>query len=135
MFHALEQDGREGAVAKDLNAVFSPGRPASGGNQLKFKFVETASFIVRSVHSKKRSISLNLIASDGDTVPVGNVTIPPNHEVRSKGEVVEVRHLYAFRESGSVYQLVYLGVRDDIEPAECSTSQLKFRPPFQEEAA
>jgi bifunctional non-homologous end joining protein LigD len=60
-------------------------------------------------------------------VSAGNVTIPPNHEVPSKGEVVECQYLYAFRESGSIYQPVYLGTRSDIPAAECSTDQLKYK--------
>jgi bifunctional non-homologous end joining protein LigD len=42
--------------------------------------------------------------------------------------VIEVRYLHCLRESGSVYQPVYLGRRDDIPADECVTSQLKFKP-------
>ena len=67
---------REGVVFKDMDAPFSAGRPNSGGSQLKFKFVETASFVVTGVNGK-RSVTLALY--DGDRlVPAGNVTIPPN---------------------------------------------------------
>ena len=41
---------------------------------------------------------------------------------------MEVRYLYAFRQSGAVYQPVYLGEREDIEPAECTVSQLQVPP-------
>ena len=41
---------------------------------------------------------------------------------------MECRYLYAFRESGCIYQPVYLGERDDIAPAECVVAQLKFKP-------
>jgi len=65
---------------------------------------------------------------EGDKVrPAGNVTIPPNHEIPSPGTVVECRYLYAFKESGSIYQPVYLGPREDIRAAECTTSQLKYK--------
>jgi bifunctional non-homologous end joining protein LigD len=47
--------------------------------------------------------------------------------VPAPGEVVEVRYLYAFRESGSIYQPVYLGKRCDIPASECVTEQLKYR--------
>lgn len=59
--------------------------------------------------------------------PAGNVTIPPNHEIPATGQVVECCYLYAFRESGSIYQPVYLGSRDDITAEECSTAQLKYK--------
>jgi len=38
-----------------------------------------------------------------------------------------VRFLYAHRESNALYQPVYLGSRDDVEPGECLVSQLKFK--------
>ena len=60
-------------------------------------------------------------------VEAGNVTIPPNHDLPQPGSVVEVRYLYAFRQSGAVYQPCYLGEREDIEPSECTKSQLKYR--------
>src|SRR5205814_1659193 len=39
----------EGVVFKQLNAPYTPGRPASGGSQFKFKFCETATFIVSHI--------------------------------------------------------------------------------------
>ena len=51
-----------------------------------------------------------------------------NHEVPAPGDVVDAKYLYAFRESGSVYQPVYLGKRDDIPATECSVEQLKYKP-------
>jgi bifunctional non-homologous end joining protein LigD len=41
--------------------------------------------------------------------------------------VVEVRHLYAFPESGVLFQPVYMGLREDIDLDECGSSQLKFK--------
>jgi bifunctional non-homologous end joining protein LigD len=60
-------------------------------------------------------------------VSAGNVTIPVNHSIPEVGVVVEVRYLYAFRQSGCLYQPTYLGVRDDIAVGDCKTSQLKFK--------
>lgn len=125
MFEAIKNAGGEGVVFKDFEAPFISGRPASGGSQLKFKFVESASFIV-TAHNAKRSVSLGLF--DGiELVGAGNVTIPPNHQIPQKGSVVEVRYLYAFRESGSIYQPVYQGMREDVPSSDCSVDQLKFR--------
>ena len=88
--------------------------------------MESASFVVTLVHPTKRSVSLGLYARS-EIVEAGNVTIPPNHDIPKAGTVVEVRYLYAFRQSGAVYQPCYLGEREDIEPAECTVSQLKYR--------
>ena len=116
---------REGVVFKEVDAPYSPGRPNSGGTQLKFKFVESASFVVTG-RNDKRSVTLGLFDGN-ELVSAGNVTIPPNHEIPAKGEVVECQYLYAFRESGSIYQPVYLGKRCDIPAAECTTDQLKYK--------
>jgi bifunctional non-homologous end joining protein LigD len=89
-YDQLRLANREGVVFKDTEAPFSPGRPNSGGSQLKFKFVETASFMVSGVNAK-RSVTLGLY--DGDRlVPAGNVTIPPNHAIPDVGDVVECRY-------------------------------------------
>jgi len=73
-------------------------------------------------------VALGLLDGEGRPVPAGNVTIPPNHDIPQMGTVSEVRYLYALRESGAVYQPVYLGPRDDIPTEECTADQLKFKP-------
>lgn len=109
IYEELRATNREGVVFKEVDAPYSAGRPNSGGPQLKFKFVESASFIV-TARNDKRSVSLGLFDGN-ELVSAGNVTIPSNHEVPAKGEVVECQYLYCFRESGSIYQPVYLGKR------------------------
>jgi bifunctional non-homologous end joining protein LigD len=124
LFERLKADNREGVVFKCSDAVHMAGRPHTGGSQLKFKFHETASFIVDKVN-RKRSVSLTLL--DGEkVVSVGNVTIPPNHDIPRVGACVEVRFLYAYL-GGCIFQPVYLGVRDDIRAEECVISQLKYK--------
>jgi bifunctional non-homologous end joining protein LigD len=125
MFQTLRRGGAEGVVFKDGDSHSNPGRPASGGPQLKFKFVTSASFIVASVNTR-RSVALALL--DGsERVTAGNVTIPADHEMPAPGDIVEVRYLYAFPQSGCIYQPVYLGRRDDIDAADCHSGQLKYK--------
>jgi bifunctional non-homologous end joining protein LigD len=119
-------------VFKHDDAPYTSGRPASGGPQLKFKFHATASLIVASVNKGKRSVALALL--DGQKrIAVGNVTIPPNAAVPATGAIVEARYLYAFK-GGSLYQPVYLGVRDDLDANACTMTQLKFKPEEDDEA-
>jgi len=125
VFARLNPERKEGVVFKRLDAPYTPGRPSNGGSQLKHKFYATASFVVGAV-SSKRSVSLSLHGPTG-LVSAGNVTIPANHAVPNAGAIVEVRCLDAFKESGSVYQPTYLGVREDIDPAHCTVDQLKYR--------
>ena len=125
-FHQLNESGREGVVFKHHEAPYLPGRPNSGGTQFKFKFYETASFIVTKLNACR---SVSLILFDGaKIVKAGNVTIPPNQNIPGPGQVIECRYLYAFKESGCIYQPVYLGMREDIRGEECTTTQLKFKP-------
>jgi bifunctional non-homologous end joining protein LigD len=119
LYEALKKEGGEGVVFKKLGAKYNVGRPASGGNYLKFKFYSTASCVV-SKANQKRSVSLKM----GCGTEVGNVTIPANHDVPKAGEVVEVRYLYAYK-GGSLYQPTYLGVRDDVDPDHVDS--LKFK--------
>lgn len=133
LFAQLKNANAEGVVFKHTDAPYVAGRAASGGPNLKHKFVETASFIVGKINPQ-RSVSLLLFAGD-KIQTAGNVTIPPNHEIPQTGQVVECRYLYTFRESGSIYQPVFLGSRDDIPAEECTTAQLKYRAEPAEAAA
>lgn len=133
MFEDLKKANAEGVVFKQINAPYSAGRPASGGAQLKYKFVTTASFIVGKINAKR---SVGLLLFDGDKIkPAGNVTIPPNHEIPAPGWIVECRYLYAYKESGAIFQPVYLGVREDVPGEECTVAQLKYKAEQNERAA
>jgi bifunctional non-homologous end joining protein LigD len=81
----------------------------------------------------KRSVKLRLLNGKGWN-PVGNVTVPVNFVVPEVGQAVEVRCLYAFKESNALYQPVFLGVRRDVEVHECVLSQLKYKAGESEES-
>jgi predicted DNA-binding WGR domain protein len=125
LFRRLQSEKREGAVFKRLDALYTPGRPNSGGTQLKHKFYATCSAVVSKINDK-RSVELRLLNGMGWN-EVGNVTIPANFRVPEVGQIVEVRYLYAFKESNALYQPVFLGVRKDVELHECVLSQLKYK--------
>ncbi|MCU0354910.1 MAG: WGR domain-containing protein [Cytophagales bacterium] len=125
LFDRLHSQRKEGIVFKLKTSAYTAGRPNSGGNHLKHKFYATASFQVLAVNGK-RSVALGL-HENGKWVGAGNVTISINFEIPQAGDIVEVRYLYAFRESGSVYQPVYLGKRDDIDANDCVVGQLKYK--------
>ncbi len=131
LFERLKTGQREGVVFKRWDAPYVTGRPNRGGSQLKHKFTATLSAVVSKINAQ-RSVELRLIGRLG-WVLAGNVTIPANHPVPTVGQVVEVRYLYAFPESGVLFQPVYLGVRTDLEAAECMVAQLKYKPAEDEE--
>jgi bifunctional non-homologous end joining protein LigD len=126
LFSRMKGERREGVVFKRKNAPYVAGRPASGGDALKFKFLATCSCFVLGQNAR-RSVSLGLLSVAGNEVCVGSVTIPPNREIPGAGEIVEVRYLYVQQEGGSLFQPCYLGVREDVEKIECVVGQLKYK--------
>lgn len=124
----LRDAGKEGAVFKRLDAPLKPGRPNSGGTQLKYKFVESATCVVLDTNAK-RSVQVGVRVGDGklstDYLNVGNVTIPPNYGIPKVGDLVEVEYLYVGA-GGNLYQPVYKGVRDDQAGAD-SIDSLKYK--------
>ena len=124
IFEQLRQLGCKGVVFKDVNAPFSPGRPALGRAQLEYDFVISASFVAAD-QIARRGVALG-IYDDEILVPAGNVAIPPGHPIPRMGEVVGVRYAYASLESGCIHQPVYVGKRPDIPAGECGIHQLKY---------
>jgi bifunctional non-homologous end joining protein LigD len=126
LWKRLKAQNREGIVFKRLDAPYTPDRPNSGGPQLKHKFYATVSCVVAKINVQ-RSVEIRLLNGEG-WIPCGNVTIPANHQIPKVGQVIEVRYLYAHRQSNVLYQPTYLGPRDDVEQAECVLSQIKYKP-------
>lgn len=124
LYDRLRTSGGEGIVFKKHSAPYTAGRPNSGGNQVKFKFYATASVFVTKLNEKS-SVAVAVIDGE-ERVEVGNVTIPPNRDIPAVNAVIEVRYLYAYQ-GGSLYQPVYIGVRDDLSIEDCVISQLKYK--------
>lgn len=127
-YNRLISNNQEGVVFKHVDAKYYVGRSASaiGSHYLKFKFYSTCSCVVTENNNNKRSVAIGLY-NKKKLVNAGNVTIPINFEIPKEGSVVEVRYLYARKQSGSLYQPVYLGERTDISPEDCQQSQLKYK--------
>lgn len=125
-FHEIKERGGEGVVFKKTSGVYTVGRPASGGDYVKYKFYKTCSAIVTTINDK-RSVGLSCYECPSSLVSVGNCTIPPNYCVPELGSVVEVRYLYARLPSHALFQPTYLGVRLDIGSWECGLSQLGYK--------
>ena len=139
LYDRLKIAGTEGIVFKKQSAPYTVGRPSSGGAQVKCKFYATASVIVTKLNAA-RSVAVAVLARKAQTstdradgvpaseklIGVGNVTIPPNQAVPALNAIIEVRYLYAYPD-GSLYQATYLGVRDDLDVAACTQSQLKYK--------
>lgn len=121
----MRESGEEGIVAKHRKGAYSAGRPNSGGNNLKLKFYETATFRVIGQTGHKRSIGLELF--DGQNwVNMQNCTIPANQDVPAPGHLVEVKYLYAFA-GGGLHQPSLIGRRTDLDDTAAVVSQLKYK--------
>lgn len=125
LFERVEKQGREGVVAKLISAPYEIGRPNSGGNWLKFKFRHSATVIVSKVNSQ-RSVGMAVIGEKGETVEIGNVTIPANANIPNAGDLIEVSYRHA-NVGGSLIEPVYHALRTDIDQTECVIGQLKFK--------
>jgi len=126
-YSVIRERKGEGVVWKLLRGSHSIGRPNSGGDHLKFKFVESGTFLVTAQNDSKRSVQVAAFDENGNRVELGNVTIPPNYDVPDVGAIVEVEYLYAFL-NGCIYQPIYRGVRTDQDIDACVTRQLKYKP-------
>jgi len=89
-----------------------------------------AAYVALRVPARALADVLGALAAVG---AAGNVTIPPNHRVPGVGTIVEIRYLYAFRESGCLYQPTYLGPRSDVTERECAVVQLKYKSDHEED--
>lgn len=129
LFERVQRENGEGIVFKHRASLCTAGRPASGGDHLKFKFVEEATVKVLRPNLGKRSVVMGLHDGAGRWREVGSVTIPANAELPSTGTYLEVQYLYAFPgEQGSLFQPVYKTIRADQGDEDCILAQLKFKP-------
>lgn len=139
LFNEMKAKNAEGVVFKRKDSLYKPGRPNSGGDQLKFKFTATCSVIAGLQNEGKRSVEMLLyedkyVDDNGRNplISVGNVTIYPNQEIPKVGSICEIRYLYAFK-GGSLFQPVFKEIRDDVTEEECTTAQLKYKRELEEE--
>lgn len=110
----------EGVVYKLSYAPYNEGRPNSGGNAMKDKFIESATILTGQLKVGKRSVEMFVLNGDVP-VSVGYVTIPPNAQVPEPNVLLEVQYLYYY-ENGSLAQPVYLRPRTDIFSADALSS-------------
>jgi len=132
LFDSLRERNGEGIVFKERGSRYVPGRPASSGHHLKYKFVADGTFKVAALNPTRRSVGLAVLDEAGTWRPIGNVTIPSNQEIPALEDLVDVSYLYAFP-GGSLFQPQYKGKRDDLAPAAASMAQLKYKPAGGEE--
>ena len=129
LYAALEAQNAEGIVFKRGDAPYTMGRPASGGTQLKLKFVKTADVVI----TENAGNAYRMAVYDGDELRAcGKVFAGTTNESRAEldrllsdgvNPVAEVKYLYA-TDDLILFQPVFVRLRDDKEASACVLAQL-----------
>ena len=127
MYQRLRREKKEGIVFKRCDAGYGNGK---NDDQIKIKFLESATLQVASIHPSKRSVQVQGFDALGFAVPLGSVTIPANHRIPPINALVEVEYLYAVK---ALVQPVYKGERTDQTLESCTIEQLKYKPTVSED--
>lgn len=126
MYQRLKAENAEGIVFKKKSSAYTPGRPASGGNQLKFKFLKSCTCIVSEHTKNKRSVGVEMI-NGNKRISMGKVSVPINHEIPQINDLIEVSYLYCYPNGGSLFQPTYKGKRVDSDLTDCDISQIVYK--------
>jgi bifunctional non-homologous end joining protein LigD len=96
-----------------------------GNDQFKFKFYAESSVIVVAGREGKASIGMEVIDPHNpqSRIFVGFCSCSSNPPI---GSVADIKYLYAYP-GGCLYQPSFKGIRDDVDPEECTTSKLKYK--------
>lgn len=134
LFLELLNSSAEGIVFTHVQSILKPGKPTSGGDRFKYKFVKEIDCIVKP--TDKRSFEC-FVYHDSKLISVGycgsGVTDPiyrelQSAEMRGETKVAVIRYLYAtgmIEEEGKLFQSTFLNFRDDKRPEECLATQLE----------
>lgn len=125
----LRAANAEGLIFKHREAPYTPGRPASGGPQRKYKFVKSADVVIL----ENAGNAYRMAVYDGAQLfEIGKVFAGTTNASRTaldaalaRGErpVCEVRYLYA-TDDHQLFQPVFVGTRDDKRASDCVRAQL-----------
>ncbi len=130
LFDNLREIRAEGIVFKRAGASYSPGRPASGGPQLKYKFVKSCDVFITANAGNAYQMA---VYDAGEAREIGKVFAGTTNDTRAQIDqalasgaqlVAEVRYLYATRDD-ILFQPVFVRLRDDKTPDDCLLDQLE----------
>jgi len=116
-----KETSAEGVVFINKNAPYKAGRPNRGGDNLRWKFVASGSFIVHSLNHEKGKASIDVALYDGTVIGTCSMI---GREPVEIGQVVEVAYLYCL---DKLVQARLKGIRTDVPKIACNRRQLKFR--------
>lgn len=121
---ALEHDGAEGFVMKEMTAPYEAGE--SHKRQWKYQFRCTAPAIAGKPNGSIRSVEFFVHRASGELRSLGFVPIPANQPIPREGEIAEIQCLWLHPgPDGCFCQGAFKGVRTDSDESECL--EIKFR--------
>ena len=125
IFRWCNENGTEGIVVKHLESPYVCGKRTE--HWLKVKFVKTCeAFVMETVIDGKRNAAVGMYDDNGNIVNIGTVSMTDRRlNVVKRGDVIEIRYLYASEDSRLV-QPHMLKFRPDKQMKECTIDQLKF---------
>ena len=91
LYARLRAQRKEGIVFKLIDASYSEGK---NDDQIKVKFIESATLQVAAIHPTKRSITVQAFDDMGVAVQLGSVTVPANYPIPPLNALVEIAYLY-----------------------------------------
>jgi bifunctional non-homologous end joining protein LigD len=120
----VHENGGEGVVIKHLASKYEGKR---SHNWLKLKFTKTHEVVVTNLNRGDKDLAVDIgYTHEGELVEAGGLKVPERFiELVEVGTVVEVRYLYATNDH-KLYQPVFLRLRDDKKPEECTTEGLQY---------
>jgi len=117
----------EGVIFREAGAIYTPGKPNSGGPVLKLKFKASATVQVIAHNTGKNSVQMGVRNPLGGIGFIGNLTIPGKYMIPPEGCFIEVEYLNILRGDGArLYQPQYKGLRVSKTEADWYSS-LKFK--------
>lgn len=130
LFERLQASSAEGIVFKKKDAGYSGGRPASGGTQLKHKFVKTADVVITENAGNAYRMA---VYANGKLREIGKVFSGTTNDSRreidarladGRTTIAEVSYLYA-TEDEQLFQPVFVRIREDKPAKACTLDQLQ----------
>jgi ATP-dependent DNA ligase len=124
LLKAVDEEGGEGIVLKDLLAPYVIGRTR---NVMKVKFVKTADVVVtgstrsRNDAGRETGAFKFSVMENGQMIPMGSCSAIGKPDAQP-GDVIEVAYLYR-DETGGLVQPRMTRIREDKTPEECGMDQ------------
>lgn len=120
-----QEHDSEGIMVKSVKGEYHPGRRTAA--MLKAKFWQTADCLIGEVRREGKASCSIFLLHNGVLTDIGSIKMTELDLQRAKtGDVVECKYLYCTNDMRLYGPCTFLKWRDDKDPSECTTDQLRF---------